>query len=1030
MAGKNKDPQTGTGGPDFGNVPVAGVGVGGGTTKGGGGGEGKTPDTSTGRNLTPTVKDPTYTPPRVPVARPPAGDPVNTNPRGPKDETPIMPRWNWDDQFKETKASERSLVFNANGAFHPIIYGTVGNFAPNIAYWKVMTGGGLLVRYIIGYGPINSVSDIMLDGKPIASWGLSIIAHAYAGGTLNTGYEVFLGTNNQVVSKLFTWHRAGWVQSRFPGVASIVIAFPPPTEGYSNPDPTKLTCKVEGLLVRDPAQDITLANRYFSKNNALHIADLITSKRYGGRQPDERINWDRLKDDTCPYLDAVISGSIKRYENFHVFEKENDINEAIENMRGHSQLFLSYNNGKIDIIADKPRTATGIHFTDEHILEGASFHVNGDSEVYNRIEVTYTDSADEWKEKVKENEEPGLGNSTYPPVNAAKFSLLGTPFEQQANRISYYLLNRSKLDKVFNFRTLQIGTKPLPGDRIKVTSTELNVTATDMVVTECEPEDGTWRFTTELYSEAIFTDAILTQIITAAPAVSSPHDTPPAPTGLVLTEEYDASSRSARIKISFTPASLPYTGGFTRIRARKTLNGVTSLWFNVVDTTGNVAYIESTDRAFYEFELKTVTSPPWNVHSAALLGSIQAVGKSTLPNNVVAIFGSQRENRIYLRWVASKDLDISYYKLRYGKPTDTWETAQDLALTENLDFSFQPDKLGTQRYFVKAVDVFNNESTAAVYADITAFYYGIGTLQESSLPFGPMTANAYGDTAVYGFPGLSSLAIVEGITVKGKMTIMNTRAISPSEADSEISTFSSANIQAWETNWDSPKRGGQGIWAPLLQSPPPSLEVSTTLALLGIDVQGSANGWRNSELKFSMDNAERIGLTGAGINTHTVMKVYNSNSVNPNIPNDMSISPVQLPASPQYHKFYLQFITNSAHAQVIYRPLWSSGVKYSINQNFPKVFGPTDVVTDVNGEATITYPTAMFTDFLGTQQVPYLIIQTINSSSVAVTITVLNSTQCTVKAFNTVTGAVASGITLRITGEDRGAGGSLSILSS
>jgi hypothetical protein len=518
------------------------------------------------------------------------------------------------------RANERVLTYNADGALHPVIYGEVKNLGCAVSYWKAIASGRVLVRYIIGYGPIESISNIRIDNLTIAQLGLgAAIAH---GSTtpVTKGHQIFLGTANQAVSTLFVQYRGGaWIQSRAPGVAFVDILFPDYTESSLNtfPDITNFKCDVKGLKIRDYAQDPTLVTRYFSEDPALIIADLLTSKRYGGRIPDANINWSWVATDVSPYIMQDIGGGVKRYPIGVVLLHQQNLDTHIENLRAHAQLYIPYNNGMYNILVDKPRADSGIIFTDENILKGSRLRTLGSSEVFERVNVSYIDSAQEWIQKSTPIELPGLSVGSI-AIDEKSYSLLGTRTFSQAKRIGTYLINRSILDKVIYFKTNEVGKQPLPGDRIKITDVELNLVNQDIIITSCEPNEGVWDFVAEIYDEDVYSDVVQTEFSVVEPDYPSPHDIPDPPTGLVLTQEIDEDLLT-NIKIEFIPADISYNSQFTRINIRKNSGD----WFKLIDTTESVQYINNVlVGEFWEVELKTMSAAPYLLASAILVSSI------------------------------------------------------------------------------------------------------------------------------------------------------------------------------------------------------------------------------------------------------------------------------------------------------------------------------------------------------------------------------------------------------------------------
>jgi hypothetical protein len=574
---------------------------------------------------TPTIPTPTPTPTPTPEPTPtptptPPGKPTVKNPQPTKHpKVPKLPEWPKfpgptiipkPNNTNKPEPQERSFTYNARGNRHRIIYGHVEKIGAGIAYWNALSTGQVLVRYIIGYGPISAISNITVDGKSVSSFG----------GTV----EVFTGENNQAVSTLLTTYRTGWTQSRYPGIAHVVILFPSAASVDFTVDITRFQCDVDGLLIRDPIQDVTLATKYFSENPAFIIADLLVQKRFGGKYDVNRINWDLLANDTGPYHNTVLSNGAKRHTIGIVIDQEDELENVLENLRAHAQLFISYNTGKINIIADKPRTFSGITFTDDDLFEGATMRVRGSKEVFTHISVDFTDSANGWVSGVPvEAELPGvaLGTAQY---EAQSFSLLGLRTRELATRIAVYLLNRSIEDKEFIFKVKAIGAIVLPGDRVKITSKELNVTNLDIVITDCQPNGFVWTITAETYNAAIFADNIITETVVIPPTQLSPYATPPEISDIVMTAS-NGIDRPATVSFTWPQnrSTTTYPAGswssngllstFTPASINDTLTNTTAVKWN---NTSDGQLILDLGSAKHIREIEVTTS------SAGYLGSL------------------------------------------------------------------------------------------------------------------------------------------------------------------------------------------------------------------------------------------------------------------------------------------------------------------------------------------------------------------------------------------------------------------------
>jgi hypothetical protein len=528
-----------------------------------------------------------------------------------------------ENRYRAASAADRSITYNAQEAYEQIIYGKNGNIAPYAVLWEGVNSGRLLVRYLIGFGPIQSITNIRVGGV-LLSTKITELPQNWTPSNVTGGYQVYLGTADQPVCGLLSQFRTNWIPSTFPGRAYVTILFPQTPEGEAPLDFTNMLCDVEGLLIRDPTTDATLVNRYYRENPALFIADLLTSKRYGYRLEDDKVNWTKIVNDVTPYVMENLGGGIIRYPVGLMFQRQSTIKHMIEEICNHAQLWITTNEGVYNINVDKPRSAVSFSITDEDLEEGfmPSVYSKGDNEVVDSLNVNYIDESSGWIDKSTPIEDPAIHNSNE-PITSEDLNVRGCHFLQQAKRIGYYRFNRKQLNLQFNLKLGPRGALLSPGDRVPVNCSLRNINQ-DLVVVDAQPDGLGWRATFEVYDEAIFSNSIQTEIGIVKPANPSPQDIPPAPTGLTLTEEI--AGQDSRVKIAFTPAPVSHTGQYTRIMVRRTVGATTYPWYKLNDTTGSVDYIINTNPGeTYEVSLKTFTS--FDKESAtALTGSITTTG--------------------------------------------------------------------------------------------------------------------------------------------------------------------------------------------------------------------------------------------------------------------------------------------------------------------------------------------------------------------------------------------------------------------
>lgn len=550
-------------------------------------------------------------------------------------------------KFKLKRAEERSFTYSGNGQFQRIIYGEHENVGGILTWWKALADGTIIVKYDISYGPIEEISNLRLEGKVISNWA--------------AGSEIKLGTPDQAISDIFLLNRAGWVPTNYPGIAHVIIIIPGGVEIM--PDILRFTCNVKGKLLLDPTQDDTLTTKFPSEDPSLIIADLIVSKRYGGRSPLSSVNWTMLKDVTVPFCTGTeIATGIKRYPIAIIITEESKLEDVIENIRLHAQLYVSYYDGMYHIWPDTVKTFSGITLTDDDLSEGGYYRTKGSSEVFDRLDVEYTDSINGWVNKTVELERPGFSNENV-PVEKTTYSLLGTKFEQQAIRIGTYHLNRSLLDKIFFFTCpFQKGSEILPGDWIKLTETDsISVVNQDIVILQIDITNGDYVYQAVIYDEAIFSDVIVTQVVEVDSENPSPLDPPLRPlspsgnTTLVFGDGFEIVNNG--VNVTWSANIYPFETRF-RIYSQETGGPLVLEHDNIIGFGPMFVEIGTVNKTIsvYAFIVLTLIVSAFPVDGECLPEDVYPAHPVTLPNpvspytGIPAVSWNRPQNRLETKY--------------------------------------------------------------------------------------------------------------------------------------------------------------------------------------------------------------------------------------------------------------------------------------------------------------------------------------------------------------------------------------------
>lgn len=417
------------------------------------------------------------------------------------------------------RGRDLTLTRNADGQALPFIYGEVGGVGGLVIYRWYARNGGVTVAYAVCHGPIDSINDITIDGQPLSAYGL----------VLNTDYKVYTGTAGQSVDTLISGDTTSWT-SALPGIAYVVIRFKAPTIDVPAPDVYKFTCRVRGMLVRDPRTDATLVNRYYRDNPALIIADVLTSKRIGNiadAKLDFATSWTTSAND-CDFDIDPGGGTTARFRMGLALDVSDALDATVDMLRAHARLQVAYNNGIYQCWMDKSKSASSLVFIDtgtEANIVSASLRVKGSAEVPNHVVVRFLDADNGWVESTAEAESSLIYTAGAERVTK-EYNLPGCRTYDQARRIAIWMINRSVLDKEVTMTVLFDGARVLPGTVITVTSADLNMSSQAVIVTAITPDGNRWKISGEIYDAAAYSDTIQTGTATLTPAPDSMYSPP------------------------------------------------------------------------------------------------------------------------------------------------------------------------------------------------------------------------------------------------------------------------------------------------------------------------------------------------------------------------------------------------------------------------------------------------------------------------------------------------------------------------
>jgi hypothetical protein len=488
------------------------------------------------------------------------------------------------------------------GTYVPIIYGKVKTggiiiFAKNV-------GSQIMVTYLIGWGPINSISDVTFQN------GLTTTQVAVTLGTMHLGDT----TTNAAVDALHAAYATTEFTSRLPGLAYFVAMIP------AGVDPYSMQCVVEGLKIPVHDTDPTLATKYYTENVADVRADFWTNKRYAGGRPTSIVDYDTVDEahDDCA---VVLADGKQRFRIGIKIAERKSFAEWDELLRQHAQMFDSQFNGKYQMFVDKVRAASSIHLIDSgpsaQIVSVAMLD-RDKAEIPNKVTFACTDQyvapATYFKKDSATIQHSGIGLGTIQEVIEQRFDTFGVPSKDQARRLAVWAYNRLQKDKIYEVTTLYNGVYCVPGLVITLTSVDVDAAAAQMLVTGVsESENGlNYIITLEVYDPAIYSDTQIDFPAVTPPLLPSTLDTVPNPTGVTATTEIRTTNGTANgqpvLVVDWTsPANYLYYRT-TRLTLTRTKAGdTTRTWIEGEYFEGPAVIPITADGATYDVLLQTVS---------------------------------------------------------------------------------------------------------------------------------------------------------------------------------------------------------------------------------------------------------------------------------------------------------------------------------------------------------------------------------------------------------------------------------------
>ncbi len=471
-------------------------------------------------------------------------------------------------------ASGRDLTISGETGVIPPIYGETQ--AGSILVCCEEVGNYIYSAFVVCWGEINAINTIKFGDATPAQLGL----------VLNTDYFVYLGTSGQTRNSMLHTAVPTWIYAyngtetnseggTVPQVAYVVARFKRLTPSTPSADPTRMTCIVQGLKVRDPRTDPTLVTRYYRANPALAAADWKTDDRFGEGEADSVFDWTTVGDAATACDTLCSDGITKRYKIGLSFRTQAEGEANFTAIMAHALLYTVYNEARLKMYADvAPGSWTGAkHYTDD-VTEGLGVNIRGDEfptlhlkaieEIPSCVEIVYTASGDKWQDK-----SVFIPNESAPKDNLKTYRLPGCTTRDQAKRTGIQLYNRGRNDKLFTIPISAEWLQTLPGNPITIT-TRGGLSSTQAIVTDVRARGGGYSggyAVGFLFDAGAYSDVVQLEDSPISSSVPDPNAVPPMPTSCSVAESRALGSDGkaiTRLIVTFTPGNTSFYK-YTRI---------------------------------------------------------------------------------------------------------------------------------------------------------------------------------------------------------------------------------------------------------------------------------------------------------------------------------------------------------------------------------------------------------------------------------------------------------------------------------
>jgi len=584
----------------------------------------------------------------------------------------------------------KPLTLSRPGAAIPIVYGRC-RIGGNIARAK-QVGNELLLLVVWCEGPVDAVEKVYSDDVDITA---GFVVASYTGTTSQTG--------DPTIATYF-------------GQADDLKGFCYSVLSLRSTHSLNLTALIRGKKIYDPRGGSTS----YSANAALCLADFTDA--YTEYEPD----WPSAEV-AADYCDAIITGSIKRWEIGMVLADPKDPNDWLKVLAEYANCYVFIDNGSARLLPDEARAV-------DHVLTGADIRAgtfdlrkSGQRDSPTQVFCDYLlpVAGDIWDDAEVSTPDPPQGT----PLRGTRLKMGGFFRAIHAQRKANQFQNYANLaDLTGTFEVWDKGIKITKGDVVSVTHPVGLVAKEFRVLDSRALPRGRWRLEVREYTSQLYSD-----VVVADPQVpDTPLPDPTAiPSGVPAPTEIKEVLFVDQNGITYTRFEIRWLGinnfPFTRsYRIQMAAGSVTVMDIlqqhlgadveHLVVTPATSQGVQYTVRIWIISTLGQQSLEPG-------IGYQTGNGKMIPPTDPSNFTGREAAQFVSLSWSASVDTDLRGYQIRKLNQADyeaaapgnaQWDHANRQMVVSRIDSTrlvISSQSVGAWYYMIKAEDFAGNFST-------------------------------------------------------------------------------------------------------------------------------------------------------------------------------------------------------------------------------------------------------------------------------------------------------------------------------